>query len=215
VTLYHDHVFPRLQALVTAGFEDRRRELFAHARGRVLELGVGTGAGLDAYPAAVSEVIGIDPAEAMVHHAVDRLRQLGRPAEGAEGLPYRVAIHRADAQALPYDDHSFDTVVAFLTLCTIPDPLQAAREARRVLRPRGRLLVLEHVRADHPGHLARWQDRLDPLWTRLAGGCHLNRDTTAVLDAAGFDTRQLRRYRDQRLFPPASPRIQGVVETEA
>jgi ubiquinone/menaquinone biosynthesis C-methylase UbiE len=209
VTIYHDHVFPRLQALVTARFQEQRRELFAHARGRVLELGVGTGAGLDAYPAAVTEVIGVDPAEPMVGHAMDRLRQLENEPGG---LPYHVEIHRADAQALPYKDASFDTVVAFLTLCTVPDGARAAREARRVLRHDGRLLVLEHVRADDGQPLARWQDRLDPLWTRLAGGCHLNRDTAAVLADAGFDDRDLRRYRDQRFFPPASPRIQGVVK---
>jgi ubiquinone/menaquinone biosynthesis C-methylase UbiE len=208
VTIYERYIFPRLQALVSRRFEARRRELFAHARGRVLELGVGTGQGLDAYPGEVTEVVAIDPAEAMLRHAARRLAELGN---GGRRLPYRVTLERADAQALPYGDASFDTVVAFLTLCTIPDPVQAAREAHRVLRPGGRLLVLEHVRAGTGGALARWQDSMNPVWNRLAGGCNLNRDTAATLARAGFDTGPLSHFREQRLFPLASPRIRGVL----
>lgn len=205
--IYDRYLFPHLQALVTRGFEDQRRDLFARARGRVLEMGVGTGAGIDAYPPHVTDVVGIDPAATMLDRARARLERIRRRG----GLPYRVHLHQADAQALPYDDASFDTVVAFLTFCTIPDPGRAAREAHRVLRPDGRVLVLEHVRAEDGRALARWQDRLDPLWTRLAGGCHLNRDTEAVFGAAGFDTEPLDSYRAHPLFPPASPRIRGVL----
>ncbi len=177
----------------------------AHARGRVLELGVGTGSNLAYYPATVTEVVGIDPHDAVLERAEEEARRLDR-----DGRPYRVRLHRADAERLPYDDTSFDTVVAFLTLCTIPDYRAAAREAFRVLRPDGALLVMEHVRAPDGSRLARWQRRIDPVWTRLAVGCHLDRDTGAALRAAGFEG-PLERYRDDTYFPPVSPRIRGVL----
>lgn len=177
----------------------------AHARGRALELGVGTGSSLGFYPPEVTDVVGIDPFTNMLDRArrtADRL--------GSDGVPYRIHLHRASAERLPYDDASFDTVVAFLTLCTIPDHTAAANEAYRVLRPAGRLLVMEHVKARDTSSLARWQQRLDPLWTRAAGGCHLDRDTATVLRDAGF-TGPLEHYRDDVLFPPTSPRIRGVL----
>lgn len=153
----------------------------------------------------VSDVVGIDPYESMLERARDAVRGLDD-----RGAPYRIRLHRADAQRLPYDDASFDTVVAFLTLCTIPDYRVAAREAHRVLRPDGRLLVLEHVRARSGSRLEWWQRRLDPLWTRAAVGCHLDRDTGRVLRDAGF-TGPLEHYRDDRFFPPTAPRIRGVL----
>jgi ubiquinone/menaquinone biosynthesis C-methylase UbiE len=208
VSVYSDHIFPHLLALVSSTMDDDRRELLRHARGRVLELGVGTGANLPFYDGAVREVVGIDPHEPVL----GRAREVAEKVRVRRGvLPYRLRLHLADAQALPYDDASFDTVVAFLTFCTIPDPAVAAGEVWRVLRPGGRLLVLEHVRAEENGRLARWQDRLDPLWRRAALGCRLNRPTARTLADAGFDTRPLERYRDQTFFPPASPRIRGVL----
>lgn len=208
MSLYREYVFPHLLNLSTSCFDRDRAPLLAHAQGRVLELGVGTGASLGFYPPAVTELVGIDPAEAMLRRARERQARLERERGG---LPFRVRLHMADAEALPYADDSFDTVVAVLTMCTIPDAERAAREMRRVLRPGGSLLVLEHVRAEEGRALARWQDRVDPLWTRAAGGCHLNRDTPATLRAAGFDTTPLERYRDQPYFPFASPRVRGVI----
>jgi ubiquinone/menaquinone biosynthesis C-methylase UbiE len=208
VSLYREYVFPHLLNRSTSSFDRDRGPLLARARGRVLELGVGTGASLGFYPPTVTELVGIDPAEAMLRRARERLAGLERERGR---LPFRVRLHRADAEALPYADGSFDTVAAVLTLCTIPDPARAAREMYRVLRPGGRLLVLEHVRAAQGRALAWWQDRVDPLWTRAAGGCHLNRDTPATLRDAGFDTAPLERYRDQPYFPFASPRVRGVI----
>jgi len=209
VSFYSERIFPNLLNLTTSFFEKDRRTLFRNARGRVLELGVGTGVSLVHYPAAVTELVAIDPDHGMLTRAGERVQELERRPGG---IQFMVRLHRADAEALPYADDSFDTIVAALTMCTIPDPARAAAEMRRVLRPSGRLLVLEHVRAHDGGALAWWQDRLDPLWTRLAGGCHLNRDTASTLDRAGFDTDPLHRYHDDRFFPPASPRLRGVIQ---
>lgn len=210
VAFYRDRIFPRLLALTSPHFDEDRRRLLSRARGRVLELGVGTGASLGFYGAAVEEVVGIDPHQSVLGRARASLRRLSRgTAEGK--LPHPVRLESADAQDLPYGDASFDTVVAFLTLCSIPDPDAAAREIRRVLKPGGLLLVLEHVRARRGSWLARLQDRLDPLWTRVAGGCHLNRDTAAVLARAGFDVGALESYRERTVMRLTAPRIRGAV----
>lgn len=205
MSFYTERIFPHLLHIVSRHFDEQRRDVMSHAHGRVLELGVGTGSNLGFYPVEVSDVVGIDPHVGVLDKARETVRTLER-----DGLPYRIRIHRADAERLPYDDGSFDTVVAFLTLCTIPDYAAAAREAYRVLKPEGRLLVLEHVKARDGSRLERWQRRLDPLWTRAAAGCHLDRDTTSVLRDAGF-TGALEHYRDDTFFPPTAPRIRGVL----
>lgn len=203
---YSDRVFPALLAMASSHFDDDRRALLARARGRVLELGVGTGANLGFYGPDVSEVVAIDLHRAVLKRAEKTLQDLTE--EGR--IPYQVRLQEADAQALPFDDASFDTVVAFLTLCSVDDVDAAAREMRRVLRPGGRLLVLEHVRAEQGSRTGKWQDRLDPFWQKVAVGCHLNRDTASILDAAGFDVSTLESYREPHTFP-TSPRIRGMV----
>lgn len=153
-----------------------RRRLVPLAQGRVLEVGIGTGLNLRWYdPARVSRLTGLDPALALHPRARRRV--------AASGLP--VDLVGLSAESIPRPDASFDTVVMTYTLCSIPDPLAALREMRRVLVPGGCLLLCEHGRAPDPV-VARWQDRLQPLWGRLAGGCHLNRDVPALLEAAGF-----------------------------
>ena len=210
MTLYRDRVFPWLLARASRQFDEDRRGLLREARGRVLELGVGTGASLGFYGERVEEVVGIDPHPGVLERARRRLLRK-RTGEGA-AVAHRVVLEEGDAERLPYDDASFDTVVAFLTLCSVADPDAAAREIRRVLRPGGRLLVLEHVRARAGSRLARWQDRLDRLWSRVAVGCHLNRDTGAVLARAGFDTGGLESYREDGAAVLTAPRIRGVLE---
>lgn len=149
-----------------------REELLSRSRGRVLELGVGTGLNLRFYPPGV-EVTGIEPDAAMLRRA--KPRAAARAVQLLEG----------DAQALPFADASFDTVVGTLVLCTVPDPALAMREARRVLKPQGRLLLLEHVRRNTP-LAGRVLDALTPLWKHVAGGCHLNRDPSQHFAEAGF-----------------------------
>lgn len=207
MSFYADHIYPPMLHRVSRHFDTQRRALMAHASGRVLELGVGTGSNLEFYPRDVTDVIGIDPHDAVLERAEGTVLRLERG-----GLDYRIRLERADAARLPHDDASFDTVVAFLTLCTVPDFEAAAREAHRVLKPEGRLLVMEHVRADDGSVLARVQRWLNPVWNRVAVGCHLDRDTAAALKDAGFDVGTLERYRDDAFFPPTAPRIRGVLE---
>jgi ubiquinone/menaquinone biosynthesis C-methylase UbiE len=146
----------------------------------VLELGVGTGLNLPLYPPEVGEVTGIDPDESM-------LRQAGRRADRA-AVPVRLVP--APAEELPFEAAGFDAVVVTLALCTIPEPGIALREARRVLKPGGEFRALEHVRVEGIGRL---QEVATPVWKRVAGGCHLDRDTLDRVRAAGFEVRRVDR----------------------
>jgi ubiquinone/menaquinone biosynthesis C-methylase UbiE len=159
----------------THGAALRRRQL-APARGRVLEIGGGTGANLPHYPDAVDELVVTEPDDAMRARAERRLARTGRHA----------TLVDAPAESLPFPDASFDAVVGTSVLCTVPDQAAALREVRRVLRPGGALLFVEHVRSPDPA-AARWQDRLERPWGIVTGGCHPNRDTRAALEAAGFE----------------------------
>lgn len=147
-----------------------RRWLAQGARGRVLDLGTGTGRMLPHYPPNV-RVIGLDPSPAALNRARRR----------APSAPLVVGR----AESLPFRDGAFDTVVGSLVLCSVADPARALAEVRRVLAPRGELRVVEHVRSARPWR-ARFQDRVQPAWTRLTGGCHPNRDTEAAVERAGF-----------------------------
>jgi SAM-dependent methyltransferase len=155
------------------GMSGNRRELLGGAAGRVLEIGAGTGANLAAYPPTLDALVLTEPDPGM-----------------ARRLERTVARHRPDAQVLrvgagnlPFPDGAFDVVVSTLVLCTVPDPTAAVTEVRRILRPGGRLLYLEHVRAEDV-RLARRQDRLAAPWRAFAGGCRCNRNTLGVLSAA-------------------------------
>lgn len=160
-----------------------RRELLGAATGRVLEIGAGTGANARHYPVSPRVVLA-EPHAAMLARA---------PAVGAR----RVV---APAELLPFPSASFDTVVSTLVLCTVQDPGAALSETRRVLRPGGRLLLLEHVRSQD-ARAAAIQSRLTPSWSRIARGCHLNRDTLRAVDSAGFRVQTSRRLAPFSLFP--------------
>ena len=183
-----------------AGLTQQRAALLAQARGRVLELGAGTGLNLGHYdPSAVTELVLTEPEEPMLRRLAPR---------AAAGEPRASAV-RAIAEELPFADASFDTVVSTLTLCTVDDVPAALTEARRLLVPGGRLLFLEHVRSGD-ARAARRQDRLTPLWRRVAHGCHPNRDTLAAIEAARFEIERV----DHGRFPKAprivEPLISGV-----
>jgi ubiquinone/menaquinone biosynthesis C-methylase UbiE len=159
-----------------AGFAARRRRLLADAEGAVVEIGAGTGLSFRHYPAGI-EVVATEPDP----HMLKAARKAARKAK------VKLTLQQAPAEALPLGDGSVDTVVSILVLCSVPDQAAALAEANRVLKPGGRLLLLEHVRAADPT-LAHRQDRGERRQVRFAGGCHPNRDTLRAVVAAGFDT---------------------------
>jgi ubiquinone/menaquinone biosynthesis C-methylase UbiE len=181
-----------------AGMRSLRGAVLAEAHGEVLEIGAGTGLNLDAYPGAVRSLALTDTEPSMV-------RRLERRAAD---LPMPTTVTSAPAEALPFADDSFDTVVSTLVLCTVTDVGLALDEIRRVLRPTGRLALIEHVRASDR-RVARWQDRLHGPWLRFGNGCHCNRDTSAALEHAGFTTNALSPARWLRMPRIVSPLIAG------
>jgi ubiquinone/menaquinone biosynthesis C-methylase UbiE len=191
-----------LSGVERAGLTEMRRSLLARATGRTLELGAGTGHNLPHYTSAVSELVLAEPDPHMAKRLRERLEREGTPA----GRP---SVIEAPAEDLPFDDGSFDTVVATLVFCTVEDAMRAVSEARRVLVEAGSLLFLEHVRSESR-RLAWWQDRLERPWGWFAGGCHPNRPTGELLADAGFWIEQL--DRDQLPKAPRwmRPAIRGV-----
>jgi ubiquinone/menaquinone biosynthesis C-methylase UbiE len=152
-----------------------RRRVLSAAEGRVLEVGIGSGLNLPLYPAAVREVIGLDPSP--------KLLEMARRAADRSALP--VSLIEDTAEAIPLDSGSVDTVVTTWTLCSIHRAEQALGEMRRILRPGGQLLFVEHGLSPEQA-VRRWQDRLTPLWKRIGGGCHLNRPVRTLVENAGF-----------------------------
>jgi ubiquinone/menaquinone biosynthesis C-methylase UbiE len=181
-----DKIFAAGYDRLGAGWERRhgaklRRELLESARGRVLEIGVGTGLSIPHYP-PVDELVAVDPSEPMLRRARRRATETGR----------QVTFVEAPAEQLPFEDDSFDTVVVIAALCTVDDQRRALQEIRRVLRPDGQFLFSEHVRAEDPKR-ARWQDRLEGIWGVVGNGCHPNRRTLDAIREAGFDVSDVER----------------------
>ncbi|MFL5819508.1 MAG: class I SAM-dependent methyltransferase [Solirubrobacteraceae bacterium] len=187
-----------LAASERAGLRAQRRRLLATATGATLEIGAGTGLNLGLYPAAVSELALTEPSP----HMATRLRSKLGPDR-------RARVVQASAERLPFDDDRFDTAVATLVLCTVPEPAAALAEIARVLRPGGRFLFLEHVRAREP-RLARWQDRLERPWRLFGAGCHCNRDTAASIEASSLQIEELQRGQIPRAAPLVRPMIAGA-----
>jgi ubiquinone/menaquinone biosynthesis C-methylase UbiE len=165
-------------------FRRLRAALLAAVQGNVLELGIGTCLNLSHYPATVTELCAVDPADFLPKTVASRIA----------AAPFPVRVRHVAAEALPYDDRSFDFVVSTWTLCTIPDPVQALREVGRVLKPEGTLLFLEHGRSDNE-KIARWQDRLNPVQNILGCGCNLNRQIEQLIIQAGLTLVHLDRFR--------------------
>ena len=194
-------VFAALYDPISASMErrwmgGRRRRLLAGARGAVLEIGGGTGENLAHYR-DVDRVVVAEPDPFMRRRLDQKVSDAGVPVE----------VSAARAEELPFPDGSFDTVVSTLVLCTVPDQEAALDEVRRVLCPGGRLLFIEHVRA--AGSAARWQDRLGPLWGRLFGSCHLDRDTIAAIEEAGFEIETFESFHPPIAFSRLTPHVQG------
>ncbi len=193
--LYRHHIFPRLMDWVMAGEEFRRLRtgLLSHVHGEVLELGIGTGLNLPHYPKTITWLHAVDPANLLPKIVMER----------SVGQSFPIRIQHLTAEALPYDDHSFDFVVSTWTLCTIPDPIKALREVRRVVKPGGVFLFLEHGRSEDK-KVASWQDRLNPLQNIIGCGCNLNRQIDDIIAQAGLKIMTLDRFQMQSV-----PRLGG------
>jgi ubiquinone/menaquinone biosynthesis C-methylase UbiE len=157
-----------------------RTRVASGATGRVLEIGIGPGFNLPFYGAGVRQVIGLDPSAKLLETAQRTGRRSAIPVELVEGT----------AEAIPLERESVDTVLTTWTLCSIPDVNRAVSEVRRVLKPSGKLLFVEHGRAPEP-RVQWWQDHLTPAWKPLSGGCHLNRAIADILRSNGFDVTHL------------------------
>jgi len=199
-------LFSLLYDRITAPMEEAclqewRSQLLGDLSGSVLEVGAGTGANLSHYPRAVERLVLAEPDAGMRRKLERKVAAWGRAAEVVD----------APAERLPVADASFDAVVSTLVLCSVPDQQEALAEIRRVLKDGGRLVVVEHVAApDDKPDRQRWQRRVEPVWKRVAGNCHLTRDTAAALEAAGFDTSGIERQSIRKAAPIVRASIRGA-----
>lgn len=182
-----------------AGEADRRHELLARATGRTLEIGAGGGHNLPHYPQAVTELVITEPSPHMIRHLTAQT-----------GARPRTELVQTGAEQLPFDDASFDTVVATFVHCSIPDPGAALAEIARVLRPGGRYLFIEHVRSTDNAWLARFQDLVEVPHRYFAAGCHPNRRTEDLLAASPLTVETLVHEPMPRALPTVRPTIRGV-----
>lgn len=183
--LYGEQIFPRLMDWIMGGeeFQNERRRLLTQAHGEVLEIGLGTGLNLPHYPKNLSWLHAVDPANLLPQRVVERSAEASFP----------IRIQRVSAETLPFDNRCFDCVISTWTLCTIPDPMKALREVRRVLKPDGVFLFLEHGRSEDE-KIAKWQDRLNPIQRIIACGCNLNRPIDQLIAKADLKINTLDRF---------------------
>lgn len=182
-----------------SGLRDVRKGLLSQAKGRVVEIGAGTGLNLEHYSAQVSDLVLTEPDP----HMATKLRQR------AKAFSLDTLVLEAPAERLPLDDASVDTLVSTLVLCTVRDPSLALAEIARVLRPSGTFLFAEHVRSVSP-RAARWQDRLNTPWSWYACGCQCNRDIVAAIKAAPFQISEIRHDRLRWISPLLRPLVVGA-----
>ena len=182
MNFYDKHILPHVTniAMRQPDMAKRRARVIPQAEGRVLEIGLGSGLNLPFYSERMSELIAIEPSP--------KLREMTQRAATANN--HAVDLRDGSAEAIPLDDASIDTVVTTWTLCTIPDAHKALSEMRRVMKPTGRLLFVEHGRAPDEA-VRKWQDRINPAWQVIGGGCNLNRAIETLVTGAGFQMEKL------------------------
>ena len=193
---YDSHILPRVIncACGTRPIMRQRQKVVPEATGTVLEIGIGTGLNLPFYRSEkVDRLIGLDPSE----------QSWALAAERAAHLDFEVEFIGLPGEEIPLEDDSVDTVLVTYSLCTIPDPASALRGMARVLRPGGRLIFCEHGRAPDAA-VSKWQDRINPLWRRMLGGCNLNRDVPGLLSEGGFAVERL-----ETMYLPSTPKFAG------
>lgn len=194
--IYHEHVLPHLLNLACGAkpITRQRQKVVPEAEGRILEIGMGSGLNIEHYdPQKVDKLWGLEPSPGMRHRARHRVA----------AAPFELEWLDLPGEEIPLDDNSVDTVVLTYTLCTIPDWHTALGQMRRVLKPGGKLLFSEHGKAPDEA-VRRWQERINPLWMKIAGGCHVNRDIPQLLKEGGFNIREL-----DSMYVPATPRVAG------
>jgi ubiquinone/menaquinone biosynthesis C-methylase UbiE len=182
MSFYEHRVLPHLVnwSMQQRTFADYRRRVIENAEGCVLEIGIGSGLNLPHYADGVTHVIGLDPSPKLLTMAQEAGKKSGSFLE----------LVRGSAEAIPLENETVDMVVSTWTLCSVPEAERALAEIRRVLKHRGRLLFVEHGLSPE-SRVRRWQDRLTPVWKRIAGGCHLNRPIAQLIEAAGFGLEQV------------------------
>lgn len=196
---YDEHIVPRFIqcACASPAIAALREKVVPLASGAVFEIGCGGGMNQPYYdPARITSFAGMDPSAKGLDYAREAVASKGWTADVRQGF----------GEAIPFDDASFDTVVCTFTLCSVADQAQTLKELRRILKPGGRLLYAEHGKAPDAA-VQKWQDRIEPVWKRLAGGCHLTRPVTAAIAAGGFETHEA-----GERYTPKMPRWAGWME---
>jgi len=196
---FYDRSFAKTEE---AGLREWRRALIEPLAGQVLEIGTGTGLNLPHYTAAVDRLVLTEPDQHMRSKLEPKIADLTGPDT--------VELVDAGAGDLPFEDDTFDAVVSTLVLCSVPDPAAALAEARRVLKPGGRLAYLEHVAAIEKPNRHKWQRRIEPVWKRVAGNCHLTRQTDQSIVAAGFELEEERRESIRKMPPFVRISVRGT-----
>lgn len=196
MSFYDDKILPHVIHLAcgTKPILKQREKVVPYAEGRILEIGMGSGINIGYYnPEKVEKLWGLEPSIGMREKAKNRVN----------AAPFELEWLDLPGEEIPLDSNSMDTIVLTYTLCTIPDWLSAVKQMRRVLKPGGKLLFSEHGKAPDAA-VKKWQDRINPLWGKVAGGCHLNRDIPQLLQQGGFNIEQM-----ETLYVPKTPKVAG------
>ncbi|MDA7815166.1 class I SAM-dependent methyltransferase [Porticoccaceae bacterium] len=194
--LYDKYILPHFLncACGSKPIKYQREKVVPMAEGLVLEVGIGSGLNIPYYDAAkVDKILGLDPSE--------ELNRMALKVAEDKGIPVEFILSGAEAMPLP--DNHVDTVLVTFTMCTIPEVAAANKEMLRVLKPGGKMIFCEHGLAPDT-NVSKWQSRIDPIWGKIAGGCHLNRDIPGLITAAGFEIEAM-----EQMYLPSTPKFAG------